>query len=216
MKAKLNEVIKNVNEIPNYIDEVIAERLTDENIERILREYIINIENAISSHNEYDNTNASVAYLKGNMLWWKDKLYRATVDIPIGTTLIEGANISLVTFEELFNDFVEEVKHDISANDDGTNATASQSWESGDWLWLDDELYIVTKDITQGNAYIFTGNNRNLRKITIEQMCEVIYYPNDKKLTLHAKISDYQQIVTAGDYHIYSPTREAIEIKKVE
>jgi hypothetical protein len=216
MKAKLNEVIENVNEIPSYIDEVIDEKLSEENIKRILREYIIDIENAISAHNELDNTNASMAYSIGDMLWWKDKLYKAIADIPTGTTLIEGTNIELVTFEELFDTFVEKIKHDICANDDGLNTIASESRTMGDWLWLNDDLYIVTRDITQGNAYIFTGDNSNVRKITIEQMCEVVYYPNDKRLTLHAKINDYQQIVTAGDYHVYTPSTEAIEIVRID
>lgn len=214
--AKLNEVIHDINVIPNYIDDVIDEKLSEENIKRILREYVLDIESAISANNEYDNTNVSISYLKGQMLWWNDKLYRVTNNMPAGTTLIENVNVEVVTFEELFNSFVDEIKHDISSNDDGTNSTASQNWTTGDWLWLDDELYIVTKNIIQGNAYIFVGNNSNVKKITIEQMCEVVYYPNDKRLTLHAKISDYQQIVTAGDYHVYSPTREAIEIVRID
>lgn len=216
MRSKLNEVIDNVNNIPNYIDDVINEKLTDEHILELMSQFIVNIEAAISTNNEGTNTNASKAYTKGEMLWLNDILYQVMVDIPAGTTFIVDTNIGKITFEDLYNDFIEEVKHDICANDDGTNQTASVDRTAGDWLWLEDELYIVTNNIARGNAYLKSGDNANLRKIDVAEMTEVVYYPNDKKLTLHAKISDYQQIVTAGDYHIYTPTREAIEIVRID
>lgn len=216
LSHKLNELVTFINEIPTYIDGVIEERLSDEHLEEILRQFVAGIQGAISANNEADNTNASKEYLAGTMLWWKDKLYRAMVDIPIGTTFVENANVEEVTFEELFNSFIDNIKHNITANDDGIRTTASKNWSKGDWLWLNDILYIVTSDITEGNAYVFTGANANVKRTTIEERTEVVYYANDKRLSLHSKISDYQQIVTAGDYHIYSPRREAIEIKKVE
>lgn len=150
MKAKLNEVIENVNEIPEYIDKEIEEKLDDDHL------------------------------------------------------------------REIIEAFIQDYKHTISSNDDGDSATATQSWDMGTWLWLGDTLYITTKDIVEGNAYVFSGENRNVKPITVESESEVVYYPNDKKLSIHGKISDYGSIVTAGDYHVYNPTRQAIEIKKVE
>ena len=213
---KLNEIIEDVNQIPLYIDEVIDEKLSEEEIKRILREYVIGIEGTISSNNELDNTNASVAYSKGQLVWWKDKLYKVMVDIPAGTTLIDGTNLVLVTFEELFNQLVDNIKHSITANDETGNTNASQDWTMGDFIWFGDVLYQTTKDIAQGVAFIFTGNNKNVNTITIEKQIEMIYYPNDKKLSIHAKISDYSEIVATGDYHIYHPRVEAIEIRKVD
>ena len=209
----LNNVIEDVNNIPAYIDNKIAEALDDEHLRELIEQFVLNIENAISSNNEGDNTNSSADYNIGQMLWWNGELYKVIRQIDAGDTFIVDTNIELVNFEDLFNDFVDEVKHDITANDDGTSTTATQNWSIGDWLWLNDVLYIVTNDITEGNAYVFTGNNANVKQITVEEMSEVIYYPNDKKLSIHGKISDYSQIVTRGDYHVYTPNVETISIE---
>lgn len=208
----LNKVIEDINEVPAYIDAKIDEALDDEHLKELIEEVVANIESAISSNNEHDNTNSSADYNIGQMLWWNGKLYKVIRQIDAGDTFIVDTNIELINFEDLFNDFIDEVKHDITANDDGGNATATQSWSIGDWVWLNDVLYIVTSDITEGNAYVFTGDNANVRQITVEDESEVIYYPNDKKLSIHGKISDYTEIVTRGDIHTYSPTMEAISI----
>ena len=118
--------------------------------------------------------------------------------------------------KELINELFVIYKHIITPNDDGDNTTASRSWDEGTWLWLGDNLYITTRDIVEGNAYVFTGENANVKTTTIEERTNMVYYPNDKRLSLHANISDYSEIVTAGDYHVYNPTRQAIEIVRID
>lgn len=166
----LNKVIEDVNSIPEYIDAVIDEKLSDEHLQELIEQFVLNIEGAISSNNEGNNTNSSADYNVGQMLWWNGKLYRVIRQIDAGDTFIVNTNIALVNFEDLFNEFIDEVKHDISANDDGTSATATQSWAAGTWLWLNDILYIVKNDITEGNAYVFSGDNANVEQITVEEM----------------------------------------------
>lgn len=166
----LNKVIEDVNSIPDYIDAVIDEKLTDEHLQELIEEFVLNIESAISSNNEGNNTNSSADYNIGQMLWWNGKLYRVIRQIDAGDTFIVDTNIALVNFEDLFNDFVDEVKHDITSNDDGGSPTATQSWTTGTWLWLNDVLYIVKSDITEGNAYVFSGDNANVEQITVEEM----------------------------------------------
>ena len=212
----LNGLIDDVNKIPEYIDGKIEEALTDDHIIELLSQFITKIQNAISANNEGTNTNSSKDYNIGQMLWLNDTLYRVIRPISAGATFIVDTNIEPVDFETLFNDFVDEVKHDITANDDGTNATATQSWTAGQWLWLNDDLYIVTRNITEGNAYVFTGDNANVKTITVESEQEKIYYPNDKKLSIHAKISDYTQITSLGDVHTYNPTTSAITIEHLD
>lgn len=109
--------------------------------------------------------------------------------------------------------FFDDIMDSISDNNEGSNTTASRDFGMGEWLWIENELYIATSDISAGTAYLEGGN---IRRITVEDQQESIYYPNDKKLSIHAKISDYSEIVTSGDYHIYNPRRQAIEIRKVE
>lgn len=208
----LNKVIEDMNEIPSYIDAKIEESLDDEHLKELIEEVVANIESAISSNNEHDNTNSSVDYNIGQMLWWNGKLYKVIRQIDAGDTFIVDTNIELINFEDLFNNFIDEIKHDITANDDGSNTTATQDWNVGTWIWLNDELYIVCQDITEGNAYVFSSDNANVKPITIESESETIYYPNDKKISIHGKISDYSQIATRGDLHTYSPNIETISI----
>ena len=164
----LNKVIEDVNSIPEYIDAVIDEKLSDEHLQELIEQFMLSIESAISSNNEGNNTNSSADYNINQMLWWNGKLYRVIRHIDAGDAFIVNTNIALVNFEDLFNDFVDEVKHDITANDDGGSPTATQSWTAGTWLWLNDVLYKVTSDITQGNAYVFSGDNANVEQITVE------------------------------------------------
>lgn len=210
----LNHVIEDVNTIPDYIDKVIDDKISDEHLMELLHVFVANIEAAISANQEGTNTNSSADYNIGEMLWLNDQLYKVIRTVDAGDTFIVGTNIELENFEDLFNAFIDEVKHDITENDDGTNTTASQNWVVGDWLWLNDVLYIVTKNITEGNAYVFTGENANVKQTTVEKENEIIYYANDKSLSVHLKINDYSEIVTGGDVHLYNPLTRCIEIKK--
>lgn len=212
IKSKLNELIDGFNSLDDYIDDAITERLSDEHIIELMGQFIQKIESAISANNEGDNTNSDNNYSIGELLWLNDTLYKVIRTIDAGDTFIVDTNIEEVNFEDLFNNFIDEVKHDITANDDGVSTTATQDWNNGDWLWLDNVLYVVTTDITEGTAYVFTGNNANVKQITVEEMNEIVYYPNDKKLSVRGKISDYSQIVTVGDYHVYTPNVETISI----
>ena len=117
---------------------------------------------------------------------------------------------------EIISEVFKFIKDVITTNDETGHTNASQDWDMGTFIWFDDVLYQTTKDIQQGVSFIFEGVNRNVKIITIEEQTEVVYYPNDKRLTLHGKVSDYSQIVTRGDYHIYNPRVEAIEIREVE
>ena len=146
----LNKVINTVNEIPDYIDNEIAERLTDEHIKELIRELNTLLENTITPNNEGNNTNAS------------------------------------------------------------------QTWDMGTWLWHNDILYVATKEIPQGVTFIFDGENINLRPITLEEMNNITYYPNDMKISVRGLVSDYSEIVTRGDYHVYKPQIETIQIIEVE
>lgn len=216
MRDKLNEVIDNVNNVNQHIDDVINQALSDEHLMELFSVFIANIEAAISANNEGNNTNSSKGYNIGEMLWLDDKLYKAIRSIDAGDTFIVDTNIEIVTFEQLFNNFTTDIKEVITPNDESGNIVASQNWNTGDWIWFDNELYIVCKNIAEGNAFIYSGTNTNVKKTNLEDLSEVVYYPNDKRLTIHGKVSDYSQIVTRGDYHIYTPNIETITIEHTE
>ena len=109
--------------------------------------------------------------------------------------------------------FIEKINQAFTSHDEGSGSTATSAYSKGDWIWINNTLHIALEDIAIGSAFVTDGN---VKEITVEDMVETIYYPNDKKLSLHSKISDYSQIVTRGEYHIFNPQREAIEIREVE
>lgn len=211
MKAKLNEVIENVNEIPTYIDGVIDEKLSEENIKRILREYVLSIEAAISANNELDNANSTHAYTKGQMLWWKDNLYLAKTDIPVGTTLIPNVNIEQITFENLFDSFKDKIKKSITDLDEKQNEHADRAIQRGKWLWHDDVLYKAIRDIAFNEPFVV---GYNIEAITVEDDTRAIYIPEQDKLIIHGKIDS--RIIVNADYHVYHPETSTIEIREVE
>ena len=214
IREKLNEVIKVTNDIPEYIDEKVKEAFDDEHIAELISEIFRTIEDAITDNNESTNTNFSKDYEIGELLWHDNKLYEVIRHIDAGDAVLVDTNIELRDFESLFSEFVETVKYNICSDDEGTSPTATSDWDVGKWLWLNNHLYIVTRHIDQGDAFVYTGNY-NVKAVTIETQTEMVYSANDKKLTIHGKIDDYHDIVESGDYHVYSPTREAIEIRKV-
>ena len=186
----LNDVIENVNSIPDYIDDAINERLSDEHIKELIAEFVKDIESAISANQENNNTNSSKDYSVGKMLWLNDKLYKVIRNIDAGDTFIVGTNLELTNFEDLYNEFIEKVKHDICGNDDGGSPTATRSWSKGSWLWLNDTLYVVSRDIPTGNAYVFDGDNKNVRPITIEEMSRISYDGSTSSLKVNGIIDN--------------------------
>ena len=138
--------------------------------------------------------------------------YLSTKAVPSGVSITNTDYWTPVfNLSELFA----MINQNLTANIEAIGTTTA-TFEShkGDWILWNGGLYIVIQDdIAVGTAYV---EDVNIRKTTVEEQTEVIYYPNDKKLSIHGKISDEGQLVTSGDYHVYNPQRQAIEIFKVE
>lgn len=164
----LNKVIEDVNSIPDYIDAVIEAKLDDEHLRELIEQFMRELEDAISSNNEGYNTNSSADYNIGQLLWWKGQLYKVIRKIDSGDTIIVGTNIELMSFEDLLDDFMSDIKKNICANDEGASAIATSNWNAGTWLWLNDVLYKAISDIDEGNAFVITGANANVEQITVE------------------------------------------------
>ena len=163
--TKLNEVIKNVDEIPEYINNYIDERLNDEHIKELIIEAIRYLEDAISKANEEDNTNFSTDYNAGDLIWWNNKLYEVLRDVDAGTTIIDSGanpNVEEISFAELFNDFTSNIKLLFTVNDEGTNTNASKDYYDGDFVWINNSWYEVIKNISEGNSFIYSGINQNV------------------------------------------------------
>ena len=166
----LNELITGINELPEYIQQIIDEKFTTEVLEELLKDFMEGLQNAISANNEGKNNTSDNDYSAGQMLWLDNKLYLVVRDIEEGDRfVIGGANPNLVlkSFEDEFNTFTGKIKNVISTNDEGINANATQTWAVGTWLWWGDELYKVTREIVEGTTFIFSGDNTNMVKVHI-------------------------------------------------
>lgn len=174
-KNKLNEVIKYTNEIPEYIDEKVKEAFNDEHLKELISEVFLTIEDAITANNEGTNTHFSQDYpTVGTLVWHDNKLYRTMHAIDEGDTIIPDSNIELVNFGDMFSDFLTEVKTRFTDNDDGLRETSSTDRPVHDLVWLNDELYEVIKPIAEGNAYIYSGANKNVESINLDKIYDYL------------------------------------------
>ena len=166
---KLNETINFANGLPDYIDDVIKASLEDEHLRELISEVFRTIEDAITANNEGTNTHFEHDYPNlGTLVWHDNKLYKTIRKIDNGDTIIPDINIELVNFGDMFNDFLTEVKTRFTDNDDGIRETSSTDRPVHDLVWLNEQLYEVIKPIAEGNAYIYTGANKNVTPINLD------------------------------------------------
>lgn len=209
--AKLNEVISVTNELETVIDEKVKEYLESDEFKDLVREFIISLENAISSNNEGENEYASRNYNKSELVWINDILYQVTTPITAGSRFIAGTNIQTITMEDLINSFMSNIKRSITDLDEGDNQNADVAIQNGKWFWLNDTLYKALRDIEFNEPFV---DNYNITKITVEDDTRAIYIPAQKKLVIHGKIDS--RVIVNADYHVYHPETGTIEIKEVE
>ena len=174
LKNKLNEVIDYTNQIPEYIDEKVKESFNEEHLRELISEVFRTIEDAISANNEGTNTHFDNDYEIGDLLWHDNKFYKVTRHIDAGDTVLVDTNIELVNFADMFNDFIAEVKTRFTDNDDGDRETSTMDRPVHDLVWLHNELYEVIKPIAEGNAYIFTGANKNVENTNLDKIYDYL------------------------------------------
>lgn len=107
---------------------------------------------------------------------------------------------------------LDDIRNSISINNEGDNTNTSKAYSINDWLWWHDKLYICTSDIAIG---VSIREGVNVRLCNVENENQIIYNNADRSLRLHAYIDPNTPIPVSGDYHVYQPTREAIQILKV-
>lgn len=175
LKEKLNEVIKFTNDIPEYIDKKFIEAFDEEHLKELISEVFRTIEDAISANNEGTNTHFSTNYPNaGTLVWHDNKLYKTKHPIDAGDTVLPNSNIELVNFGDMFNEFLNEVKTRFTDNDDGDRETSSADRPIHDLVWLHNELYEVIKPIAEGNAYIYSGVNKNVETTNLDKIYDYL------------------------------------------
>lgn len=175
VRNKLNEVIKYTNEIPDYIDKKVIEAFDDEHLKELISEVFRTIEDAIATNNEGTNTHFSSDYPGvGTLIWHDNKLYETMHPIDEGDAIIPNSNIKLVNFGDMFTEFLGEVKTRFTDNDDGLRETSSADRPVHDLVWLNNSLYEVIKPIAEGNAYIYSGTNKNVETTNLDKIYDYL------------------------------------------
>ena len=94
---KLNEVINNVNAIPDFIRELVS----DEKLKDILSELLDTLEEQIAHANEHTSKTATADRKYGDLVWLNGYLYRVIHDMIAGDQYVVDSNCVKVTIEEL-------------------------------------------------------------------------------------------------------------------
>jgi hypothetical protein len=135
--------------------------------------------------------------------------YLSTKEVPSGVSITNTDYWTpIFNLTLLYAD----IRDAITTNNEGDSATVSKAYTINDWLWWKGSLYIAIADMPAGTALI---EGTNVRKCEVEKENQVIYNAADRSLSIHAYIDPNTPIPVSGDYHIYQPTREAIQILKV-
>ena len=198
----LNNVINNVNSLPDYI----AELVSDERLKEILKTLLNSLEEQIASANEETNETATTDRIVGELVWLNGDLYRVIKAMDSGDKYVVDSNVEKVTIELL----IKEVKSNIIGVFESDNYIASANRRTGDLIWLNNNLYEITNDIDIGNKYIV---GTNCRKVTIAELINVEYFPSEELLKVHGTVKE-SVIIQTGDTHIYDGGTSSIIIKK--
>ena len=116
----LNHVIEDVNQIPDYIRQVIS----DEHLRELLSGLLDELREQIAASNEKDSDTATHDIDKDEYVWVHHKLYKATRDILAGDRYItEGGdditpNLEKITIEEMIKDVITALDNEITARED--------------------------------------------------------------------------------------------------
>lgn len=120
--------------------------------------------------------------------------YLSVQPVPAGISLDRTEYWTVIgNFSELW----ENVKASITPNDEGHNETASADRAIGDWVWVNDVLYIITKAMSAGDKYVDGSNCQNTNIMTL--------YNNLRKsldtatVNLQKLISDETEARKSGD-----------------
>ena len=158
---KLNEVIENNNNIPEYIKEVVAEG-----------GFFDQIQEQIAELNDGTSPTATADRFTGELIWLNGNLYRITRNMLAGdqyVTSSEGVtgNIEKLTFEQWCERYRGLIKASITSHDEKYNSESSQTYSVDDWMWWQGAFYTVIKDIAEGDRLVV---GRNVQTSDLEQL----------------------------------------------
>mgnify|MGYP004657206989 FL=1 len=185
MSYKLNEVINNMNKIPDYI----ASLVSDEKLKEILSELLNTLEEQIASANEKKSETATNDRVVGELVWLDGELYRVIKQMNNGDKYVVNSNVEKITIENLLNEIHKTIANYVEVNE----KNASKNITKGELFWFKNELCVAISDITEGNSYVLNGN---YKIVTIEKLFKNINTEIDK---VNNTLQEYDSRILTGE-----------------
>ncbi len=129
---KLNEVIDNVNELPDYINKEITEQIGNDDLFKSLFAKIIKTIASCIDDAEF----TSEEKFGGEIFWHNGELVECVKHMDVGTNYIVGTNIEVVNIIDLLND----IKRYISTKTEKYNKRSDRKIQQGEYLFWKDKF----------------------------------------------------------------------------
>ena len=117
ISEKLNEVINDVNELPQYI----ADLVSDEKLKEILSTLLNNLQEQIASANEGESKTATEDRTVGELVWLNGELYKITHNMIAGDQYVVNSNCEKITIEQSLNSVLDAVKAETESRENADN-----------------------------------------------------------------------------------------------
>lgn len=175
---KLNEVIDNVNELPDYINKEIVEQIGNDNLfEALFTKIIKTIASCID-----DAEFTSEEKFGGEIFWHNGELVECVKHMDVGTNYIVGTNIEVVNIIDLLND----IKRYISTKTEKYNERSDREIQKGEYLFWKDKFLKAKQTI---------ANDTLLTNDMFEEVC----IGDELKLETVNRISEDTKLSTKID-----------------
>lgn len=92
---------------------------------------------------------STAAYKTGDLVWWKDTLYRVTQNISAGDPFVINGNIKALTIEEKIIAVMDVITGTVE-----NSSTASAAYGENVLLWVYDKLYVTSRAIAAGDTLV--------------------------------------------------------------
>lgn len=159
LTSTLNKVIENINNIPDYIKEL----LSDEKLKEILKTLLNSLEEQIAGANEKNSETATDDRNVGDYVWLNGLLYRVIKQMDTGDKYVVNSNIEKITIESSLKGLEKTIANYIEVN----QTNASKNIAKGELVWFKNKLIQATSAITVGYSYV---ENTNYIVVTVEQL----------------------------------------------
>ena len=204
---KLNEIIGNVNELPDYINKEIAEQIGNNGdlFERLFAKIIKAVASCID-----DAESTSEEKFGGEIFWHNGELVECVKHMEVGTNYVTGTNIEVINIIDLLND----IKSYISTKTEKYNKRADREIQQGEYLFWKDKFLKANQTIT--NDTVLTDDmfdevcvGDELKLETDTRVSEVTRL--DKKID--DNVENLQTQITSNDSDITGLQQKDIELK---